>query len=54
MFQVIITETRRKRVHVDSDHDFQALDAIVQKYSKGEIELTRDNITEVNYEIEEV
>ena len=54
MFEVLITEIRKKVFYVDDDFDFNAERQIRDKYDRDLIRLTTEDIVDVLYETEEV
>ena len=53
LHKIIIRETREACVFVDTDYDFQALTKAMEDYNKGVIVTDREDIVDVDYEIQE-
>ena len=53
MFKVTITETRKTVRYYDTDYDFEAESKAEENYVDRKIELTDDDIVDVEYKTEE-
>ena len=53
LHKIIIRETREACIFVDADYDFQALTKAMEDYNKGIIVTDREDVVDVDYEIQE-
>ena len=52
MFEVTITEIRKRKIYVDEDYDFQAYDYAQRMYKDNVIKLDKDCVVDVTYDVE--